>query len=484
MEQTARRIRGAAVVDEILKKMSAISRPDCSLSTRPSGPATTARQRSPLSRHRGDDARRSPALTRSPDERADLGALIKEARGHRRRRRLIVGVTLLVLAGMATTGIVASRAGGGRHRGSGPDRNGPEAKPKLLPATGQQKSPGAALPPSALFNQISVTSSGLLLTGVTPASADAVDPTCVAAPVDPRTLAVGTIAQGSCHDPLLFGETVEVVNTPIPGSNKADLSIAHGDPATGQVTEGPVVMTYGSFSDTRPVTASGGPWLWVYDVETTAGPELLQVSTQSGAVVEVVPMPKLYRPLLAADDGGVWVANSLDGSPAPALSYVAAGSSGPTTVIPDTTTPVCWLVAAGTTAWLGAGTARGGCTAQTIEKYADGVTSPVFSRPGTGSVPFTVVGDATDGLWSVPWPPTVAGQQQVIHIDPSTGAESVAATLPVVPGLGGKGLVQGQAVFFDGSLYLLEPPFKENGYLGYTSLVRIRPAPVGSPESG
>jgi hypothetical protein len=36
-----------------------------------------------------------------------------------------------------------------------------------------------------------------------------------------------------------------------------------------------------------------------------------------------------------------------------------------------------------------------------------------------------------------------------------------------------EGLRQGQSVYFDGSLYLLEPPFRKNGYLGYTSIVRV-----------
>lgn len=281
-------------------------------------------------------------------QRVDPGvALVKEAR---RRRRLFVGATLLVMAGATSSGIVASGGGGGRHHSSIGERPGPAARPNLPPATGKQKSPKVALPSSALFNQISVTPSGLLLTAETPATAGKIDPTCVAEPVDPRTLAVGTTAQAGCRDPLLFGETVEAVKTPIPGSNNANLSIAYRDPATGQVTDGPVVMNCGSFSDTRPVTAAGGRWLWDYDVETT-GPELLQVSTQSGAVVEVIPMPEYYRPLLAADDGGVWVGNSLEGSAAPALLYVAAASRVPATAISGTSTPVCWLAAAGTKAW-------------------------------------------------------------------------------------------------------------------------------------
>ncbi len=153
----------------------------------------------------------------------------------------------------------------------------------------------------------------------------------------------------------------------------------------------------------------------------------------------------------------------------------------------DTTQPACRLVAAGTTAWLGAGTPRGGCTMQTIEEYTDGGTSAIFFRPVTGYLPPSVVGDAVDGLWTMrPAVPGETWERQVLSVDPETGAESVAATVPGVPippSPESTGLIEGQEVFFDGSLYLLEPPFKKDGYLGYTSIVRIRPAPVGSPGS-
>ena len=139
-------------------------------------------------------------------------------------------------------------------------------------------------------------------------------------------------------------------------------------------------MTYEYSSDTHLVTAYGPESLWIYDVATTNGAELLQVSTQSGAVVDVVPMPKLYRPLLAADDGGVWVANSIEGSPGPALSYVASGASAPTTVVADTGLPICWLTADGTSAWVGAGVGWN-CGNQMVQKYVDGARGPVYSTP-------------------------------------------------------------------------------------------------------
>ena len=341
-----------------------------------------------------------------------------------------------------------------------------------------------ALPSSALFNQISVTPDGLLLSGVTPQTATSLTQTCVAASIDPRTLKTGAIVTGSCNDPRLSGQTVEAVTTNVPQSNNATVSISSVSSTTGQVIVGPVVMTYGSYSDTRPVMAYGSEWLWIYDVETTSGPELVQVSTQSGSVVDVVPMPKLYRPLLAADDGGVWIANSIEGSPGPALSYVASGASAPTTVVADTGLPICWLTANGTSAWVGAGVGWD-CGHQVAEKYLDGARGPVYSTPSATITPYFVIGDQADGLWAMQWSlPSAVGSQYIISIDPDTGTESVAATIPTVgypTDVPTNGLVQGQAVYFAGALYLLEPPFRLHGYLGYSSIVRVPVSPPTPP---
>lgn len=413
----------------------------------------------------------------------DLEALFKEARRRRRRRWLVGVVALCLMAGTSAAGFALSTGGGGRPALKSPHHTAPAAPPSP-PLTSVQRQPGVLLPSSALFNEISVTPEGLLLSGVTPGTATSLSQTCATASVNPQTLNVGAIATGSCNDPRLSGRTVETVNTNVPESNNATISISSVSATTGQAIIGPAVMTYGSYSDTRPVTAYSSGSLWVYDVATTHGAELLQVSTKSGAVVGVVPMPKLYRPLLAADNGGVWVANSIQGSPGPALSYVASGASAPTTVVADTGLPICWLTADGTSAWVGAGEGWN-CGNQMVEKYVDGVRGPAYSTPGTGFTPFWVVGDAADGLWAMQWtPPASPGarsSQQIISINPDTGTESVVAMTPPVVypnGVPTNGLVQGQGVFFDGALYLLEPPFRQDGYLGYTSLLRV-PVPPG-----
>jgi hypothetical protein len=73
-------------------------------------------------------------------------------------------------------------------------------------------------------------------------------------------------------------------------------------------------------------------------------------------------------------------------------------------------------------------------------------------------------------------------REEIIRIDPDTGSESVVGTLPSSPlptYETDEGLLQGQSAYFDGSLYLLEPPFRKNGYVGYTSIVRVVPSHDG-----
>ena len=85
-----------------------------------------------------------------------------------------------------------------------------------------------------------------------------------------------------------------------------------------------------------------------------------------------------------------------------------------------------------------------------------------------------MIGNEADGLWTMAY--TLTSQEKIIFLDPDTGSESVVATLPAVPIPSYEtdgGLAPGQGVYFDGSLYLLEPPFHVRGYIGYTSIVRV-----------
>ncbi len=361
--------------------------------------------------------------------------------------------------------------------------------------------PSVSMPRADLFNQIAVLRGELVLGGEVASSASSRTPTCVSATVNPRTAALSTTREADCSDPAIDGETVGVVDGYIPDSNNATIRIARVDPRTGRTSVGPVVMTYASYSDTRPVISYGGGWLWIYDnstigsaaeTVTASNPgtaELLQVSTSSGDVVGTVSVPNLSRPILAANDAGLWMGNSFQGgmcpgcAPPSALYFVAPGSNSAAVAIQDSSLVVCWLLGSQDHLWAGIGHLSTGCTQETIWRLDGTDFQPVFQTPDQGYDPFTVIGDESDGLWTMQWthPSTGASSTrsppEIVGIDPDTGAEKVVATLPplvVSPTGEGQGLVEGQAAVLDGSLYLLEPPFELRGYLGYKTLVRVK----------
>jgi hypothetical protein len=187
---------------------------------------------------------------------------------------------------------------------------------------------------------------------------------------------------------------------------------------------------------------------------------------------------------MAADNDGLWIGNSVEGGVSEPLYFVAPGSNKAVVAIQGSTLVVCWLLGSDDHLWAGIGREKSGCTQEAIWRL-DGTTfQPVFTVPDQGYHPNTVIGDESDGLWTMQWTHLPTGvsstpsPQEIVGINPDTGAERVVATLPalVVP-LSGEysGLVQGQAAVLDGSLYLLEPPFVESERdLGYKSLVRVR----------
>jgi len=366
----------------------------------------------------------------------------------------------------------STRVAGGS---STPPRSG------TVPTTGASPAlpfPSVSLPDADLFDRISTVDGTLLLSGELGSTSTSITPTCVWATVDPATLRLGATIQGNCDDPAASGRTVGAVVSYLPGSNDASVGIATVEPATGGYAVGPQLFTFGDYSDTKVVTAYGGGRLWIYDVATTEGPRLLQVSATTGRLEDVVVMPKLYRPVMAANDAGAWIGNSVGGgSDGETLYRVAPGADAPTVVVPGTAYAY-WLVADPDHLWAGIGPP--GATAETFWKF-DGLDPvPVMSAPDRGVDPTAVVGDEDEGLWTVQWDPPFTGRfssapraQQVVGIDPDTGAETVVATIPPVPVsiAYAQGLGDGQAAVLGGSLYLLQTPVR--GGLGDATLVRI-----------
>jgi hypothetical protein len=421
--------------------------------------------------------------TRHSESPADESeALFREAKLRRRRRRLgLVLLLILVGAGVAT---VVSHGGGGRsggpHRSTSPGRS-PKPPPGAPASTGQAGTAGVTLPRSTWINQVVVIDGHLDLTGQM-ASKGGNGP-CGIASVNPTTLKIGHWSTGSCGDPRLEGEQADVAVSYDQSDDNASLAITQVDPTTNAVTTSPAVMRFTHSSDTNPVTAYGPGTLWVYDAASSNGPEVIDYSTSSDRVVSIVPAPPLYRPLLAADADGLWMGNSLSGSSSPDVLYhLAPGATQVTGAMGGDNLIAYWLDASGHSVWAGIGPTY---QQQTIWRFNGPDATPAFHTPDHGYDPGNVIGGETHGLWAtVPLPSIgngTAGSNRydaVLRIDPNTGNESVIAKLSPLTNLEAENQVLGvrqDGALFHGSLYLLKPPFRVRGYLGYSELVRITP---------
>ncbi len=310
---------------------------------------------------------------------------------------------------------------------------------------------------------------------------------CVRAPVDERSLKIGPARSVSCQDPSTAGATVGAVVTATKGGNSLAVSIARVDTATGQVSVGPPIMLCAYVSDTRPVIASGGGSIWVYDVATPFGAVAVEVSATTGVLEDTVSMPKLYRPLMAADSDGLWIGNSIQGSPTPDVLYhVAPASKTVVAMVPSLASgarprdalTAQWITASGHHVWAGIGV---NLTQESIWRFNGPNAGVAFKVKDRGFDPYgEVVGNLSEGLWTeVPAIRLIGSglhpvREDILEINPATGAEKVIAKLAPLPTLNAEiGPLPQQMVFVDGSLYLLQPPFEADGYLGYSQLIKV-----------
>ncbi len=411
-------------------------------------------------------------------------------RSHRRHRRMatfaaglsafvaVLAVTAVVLRSNHVTKVTTGAAPQTAHGGT---------QPNPTPST---RTASVQLPRPGSFDQITTSSAGELLLGGVAAntSGGTTSPTCLTATVNPQTLAVSRPVSTPCTDPTSPSRKVGTVTRYHKGGPtglKADITIATVT-STGQVTEGPVVMTYTDCSDCRPVSVYGDGLVWIYDNSTPRGAEIVEVSDTTGALIATISMPKLFRPLLAANQQGLYIANSLQSGQAPgepppsALYRLAPDAKAPAVVVADTSLLACWLTADPGHLWIGMGTHKHGCAQQTIWRLDGANPKPAFETPTHTYLP-QPVGNLTSGLWTVIWPQNtstspVTATPELVHIDPSTGKVTVTATLPAIQvNTYSDGMQPSTGTLLHGYLYLLEPPVNKAG--GYTTLLRIDTTP-------
>ncbi len=269
--------------------------------------------------------------------------------------------------------------------------------------------------------------------------------------------------------------------------------IAHVVPRFPGYTLGPVVMTFpaSAWAGSAPTWIYGGGDLWLYEWDNPGGIDLMRISATTGDVLQRVQVPKIWHPVLAYNDEGLWMAPSGQTSSPEPLYLVAPGAThaGAVFHFPDAGFAK-WVVGSGDALWLNAQPRPvsdvgvvwmlRGPGAKPVWHVSEGASIvQVFETLGGPGM----VGDASDGLWAAP--PSAYDVQQVVRIDPMSGAVSIEATLKA--GYSGSAkylymspLTAWTGVTLGGSFFVLDPPFHCQcgpGTVGsFSALYRVTPS--------
>jgi hypothetical protein len=322
--------------------------------------------------------------------------------------------------------------------------------------------------------------------------------TCSSATVDPSTLALTGLVSASCANPATEGRLVLPVFTVERGAAwsagsavpTVTVQISHlaavipslqlgpvymaGSPG---FRLGPVVMRFPDESSSWPVWAYGDGYLWLYGPTTRNGSELLRISSSTGAVVKQLGMPDVLGPILAVDNDGLWMAP-------PAVYHVGLRASAAVPVFTLSAGEyAAWMVAAGHSVWFAVSShGKGWAVWQLIGngavQHSHGKQASLDNEvelPGGAS---TMVGDASGDLWTAV--PNASGTQQVVIRVGLSSPGSFTTIASITPGYASPDdLLNGawQALAFNGSVYLLDPPVRSpkspNPLIGFTALYKI-----------
>jgi len=328
------------------------------------------------------------------------------------------------------------------------------------------------------YSEIAVVDDRILLYGSTSQSNNLeVTDTCYSAWVDPSSLVLGDERSGSCADPVLQGRQVLpvfAIDKNLPACScgpSAVVRIAHVVPHSPGYTLGPVVMTFPALAwgDSAPTWTYGGRDLWLYEWDNPGGVDLMRISATTGDVLQRLRVPKVWHPILAYNDDGLWIAPSGQTSSPEPLYLVAPGATHASAVFhfPDTGFAK-WIVGSGDALWLNA-QPRPVSDVGVVWMLRGPEARPVWHVPESASLVQVfetlgdsgMVGDAADGLWAAP--PTAYDEQQVVRIDPMSGALSIEAALKAGYSGSPKYLYQSPltswtGVTLAGSFFLLDPP--------------------------
>lgn len=314
------------------------------------------------------------------------------------------------------------------------------------------------LPRGASFWAVEANGARLVLTGTTTRGAD-----CAWVTVDPGSLRVGAQTRGKCERPSFSAHRVVPIVVRDPTSLHQRVKISRLDPRTHRISYGPVVMTFDETSDTHLEWTYGPGSLWLFDTATTHGAEVLQVSAVTGRVESRVRLPRIFRPLLAANLDGLWLAIATNGGApgrGPAPLYRVAPGARSATLVHRGGRATLWLAAAGHTVWANI---VSGLSREEIWRFdGPGGRARALASADRLNGSAAAVEPGSDALWTLGDVPkggkffSCTGER-VVRIDARTGRQTVVATVHLPEARCGvtAGSTQ-SATFAYGALYFLD----------------------------
>jgi len=191
---------------------------------------------------------------------------------------------------------------------------------------------------------------------------------------------------------------------------------------------GRLAFRFRDASDTKVTWTYGGGSLWVYDVWTQHGAQLVRFSLESGRLEQRVRFPKLFKPVLAANDAGVFLmanpSGGVSGERAAALYFVSTRASRPR-VLQRSARAALWMTAHGRTLWLETVT---GTKTFELWRYDGSHGRLLWVRDRSSLFGATYGGGA---LWGVA-AGYCAKTVRVLRIDAATGASRIVARAPLL----------------------------------------------------
>jgi hypothetical protein len=185
---------------------------------------------------------------------------------------------------------------------------------------------------------------------------------------------------------------------------------------------------YRDSSDAKVTWAYGGDSLWIYDVATSDGPLLFRYSLRTGRLQQRVRFPRLYKPVLAANDAGAWLmANPSGGVPGERtawLYFVSPRAERPR-VLATRARAALWMTGHAGSLWLETVT---GVHTFRLWRY-DGTRGHLLWTRRQSTLEGASYG--AGALWGVS--AAYCGERvRALRIDAQTGATHVVADVPLL----------------------------------------------------